>query len=86
MSTGDRTILGRISKRGNRYLRTLFMQGARVFAPASKLEKHSFGPWLTTAAKRLRHNVLATALANKLSPVKYFQGVERDGSQRLRIG
>ena len=30
MSTGDRTILGRISKRGNRYLRTLFMQGARV--------------------------------------------------------
>jgi len=30
MSTGDRTILGRISKRGNRYLRTLLMQGARV--------------------------------------------------------
>jgi transposase len=30
MSTGDRTILGRISKRGNRYLRTMIMQGARV--------------------------------------------------------
>src|SRR6185437_11320816 len=30
MSTGDRTILGRISKRGNSYLRTLFMQAARV--------------------------------------------------------
>ena len=30
MSTGDRTILGRISKRGNRYLRTLLMQGARI--------------------------------------------------------
>ena len=28
MSTGDRTILGRISKRGNRYLRTMIMQGA----------------------------------------------------------
>src|SRR6202035_6145208 len=26
MSTGDRTILGRISKRGNGYLRMLFMQ------------------------------------------------------------
>ena len=26
MSTGDRTILGRVSKRGNRYLRTLLMQ------------------------------------------------------------
>src|ERR1700751_5417827 len=30
MSTGDRTILGRITKRGNHYLRTLFMQGPRV--------------------------------------------------------
>ena len=28
MSTGDRTILGRISKRGNRYLRVLFVQAA----------------------------------------------------------
>jgi len=29
ISTGDRTILGRISRRDNRYLRTLFIQGAR---------------------------------------------------------
>ena len=29
-STGDRTILGRISKRGNRYLRVLFVQAAWV--------------------------------------------------------
>ena len=37
MSTGDRTILGRISKRGNGYLRMLFMQAARVILlrPAS---------------------------------------------------
>jgi len=26
-STGDRTILGKISKRGNKYMRTLFVQG-----------------------------------------------------------
>ena len=30
MSTGDRTILGSISKRGNRYLRVLFVQAAWV--------------------------------------------------------
>jgi transposase len=30
ISTGDRTILGRISKRGNSYLRMLFVQAARV--------------------------------------------------------
>ena len=72
MSTGDRTILGRISKRGNRYLRTLFMQGARVILlrPAN-WAKHSFGPWLTAAAKRLHHNVLATALANKLARIAW---------------
>jgi transposase len=72
MSTGDRTILGRISKRGNRYLRTLFMQGARVILlrPAN-WAKHSFGPWLTAASKRLHHNVLATALANKLARIAW---------------
>src|SRR6202047_4849888 len=53
MSTGDRTILGRISKRGNRYLRTLIMQGARVILlrPAN-WAKHSYGLWLTAAARR----------------------------------
>ena len=72
MSTGDRTILGRISKRGNRHLRTLFMQGARVILlrPAN-WARHSFGPWLTAAAKRLHHNVLATALANKLARIAW---------------
>ena len=30
ISTGDRTILGGISRRGNRYLRTLFIQGAHA--------------------------------------------------------
>ena len=51
MSTGDRTILGRISKRGNRYLRTLFMQGARaILLRPTNWVKHSFGPWLTAAA------------------------------------
>ena len=72
MSTGDRTILGRISKRGNRYLRTLFMQGARVILlrPAN-WAKHSFGSWLEAPAKRLHHNVLATALANKLARIAW---------------
>ena len=70
MSTGDRTILGRITKRGNRYLRMLFIQGARAIQlhPAS-WAKHSFGPWLTAAAQRLHCNVLTVALANKLARI-----------------
>lgn len=57
VSTGDRTILGRISKRGNRYLRTLIMQRARVILlrPAN-WAKHYLGLWLTAAAQRLPRN------------------------------
>ena len=70
MSTGDRTILGRITKRGNRYLRALFVQGAHAILlhPAS-WAKHSFGPWLTAAARRLHRHVLVIALANKLARI-----------------
>jgi len=72
MSTGDRTILGRISKRGNRYLRMLFIQGARaiLLRPAS-WAKHSFGSWLTAARRRLHRNALAVALANKLARIAW---------------
>src|SRR6516162_5849314 len=43
ISTGDRTILGKISKRGNRYLRVLFVQAAWVvlIKPMS-WERHGF--------------------------------------------
>jgi hypothetical protein len=33
ISTGDRTILGKISRQGNRYLRVLFVQAAWVVLP-----------------------------------------------------
>jgi transposase len=72
MSTGDRTILGRITKRGNGYLRMLFMQAARVILrrPTNWL-KHNFGAWLVRAAQRLHPNVLAAALANKLARIAW---------------
>jgi len=70
MSTGDRTILGRITKRGNRYLRTLFIQGARsILLHPTSWAKHGFGPWLGAMARRLHCNVLTVALANKLARI-----------------
>jgi transposase len=72
MSTGGRTILGRISKRGNTYLRTLFVRGARVILlRPENWTKHSFGPWLEAASRRLHRNVLAVALANKLARIAW---------------
>jgi len=72
ISTGDRTILGKISKLGNRYLRKLFVQAAWVVLvkPVS-WERHGLKPWIEAAKKRLHHNVLAIALANKLARIAW---------------
>jgi transposase len=72
LSTGARTVLGRISKRGNRYLRTLLSRliGSFLLRPVNWL-KHSFGSWLTAATQRLHHNVLTTALASKLAGIAW---------------
>jgi len=72
MSTGDRTVLGRISKRGNRYLRVLFVQAAWVVLIKPKIrERYGLNPWIEAAKKRLHHNVLAIALANKLARIAW---------------
>ena len=71
-STGGKPILGRISKRGSKYLRTLFIQAAHVILMRPhNWKKFSFGPWLTEAATRLHRNKLATALANKLARITW---------------
>ena len=72
MSTGGRTILGRISKRGNRYLRVLFVQAAWVVLIKPKSwERHGLESWIEAAKKRLHPNVLAIALANKLARIAW---------------
>ena len=53
MSTGGRTILGKISKRGNRYLRVLFVQAAWVVLIKPKSwERHGLKSWIEAAKKR----------------------------------
>jgi transposase len=72
ISTGDRTILGKISRRGNRYLRVLFVQAAWVVLIKPKTwERHGLKTWIEAAKKRLHHNVLAIALANKLARIAW---------------
>ena len=72
MSTGDRTILGKISKRGNRYLRVLFVQAAWVvLIKPQSWQRHGLKTWIEAAKKRLHHNVLAIALANKLARIAW---------------
>lgn len=71
-STGGRTILGRITKRGSRYLRMLFVQAAQVIMMRPKnWPKFSFGAWLEAASMRMSHNKLGVALANKLARIAW---------------
>jgi transposase len=72
ISTGDRTILGPISRRGNRYLRVLFVQAAWVVLVRPKSwERYGLKAWIEAARMRLHHNVLALALANKLARIAW---------------
>ena len=72
ISTGDRTVLGPISRRGNRYLRALFVQAAWVvLIKPQSWARHGFAAWIETAKKRLHRNVLAVALANKLARIAW---------------
>lgn len=71
-STGGRSILGGISKRGSSYLRMLFVQAARVIMMRKKLwPRFSFGAWLQQAAGRLNQFKLAIAFANKLARIAW---------------
>ena len=74
LSTGDRTILGSISKRGNRYLRSLFVQAAWVVLVKigpKHWDRYGLRSWIEAAKQRLHRNVLAIALANKLARIAW---------------
>ena len=71
-STGDRTILGKISKRGNRYVRTLFVQAAHVIlVKRPHAARQGLMPWIEKALKRMHRNLVAIALANKLARIAW---------------
>jgi transposase len=71
-STGGRTILGKISKRGNKYVRTLFVQAAHVvLVRRPRTARQGLWPWIEQASKRLHRNMLAIALANKLARIAW---------------
>lgn len=71
-STGGRTILGRITKRGSRYLRMLLVQAARIIMMRPHLwPNFSFGNWLAAAVTRMPGNKAAIALANKLARIAW---------------
>lgn len=66
-ATGGRQSLGRISKRGDSYLRRLLINGAQSVLRWAKKGKSS--PWLIALLERRPRSVVAVALANKMARI-----------------
>jgi len=66
-SSGGKDRLGNISKRGDRYLRSLFTTGALAVIRYAKIHGTGHRPWLTALLARRPTKVAAIALANKIA-------------------
>lgn len=68
-SSGEKRRLGRISKRGDTYLRSLLVHGARAVLWSAKNRKTSdrFRAWALNLQAKRGHNKAAVALANKIA-------------------
>ena len=66
-STGGKQKLLGISKRGNSYLRKLFVQGARAVLQFREKQSSGLRTWLAQLTSRTHYNVVGVALANKLA-------------------
>jgi len=70
-SSGGKTRLGRISLRGNVYLRTLLIHGGRSAVYAARRRSDPRSSWLNRLREISCHNVEAVALANKNARVAW---------------
>src|SRR5438067_5995253 len=76
-STGGKTRLGGITKRGNRYLRRLLINGASANLLRSKATKAD--PWVIGLRRRRPPLVVAVALANKNGAYRLGGDAAKDG-------
>lgn len=71
-STGGKARLFGITKRGNKYLRTLLIHGARAALPSLSQSDTPIGHWLKAMIERGVHrNAIIVALANKLARIAW---------------
>lgn len=64
-SSGGKTVLGHITKRGNSYLRKLFVHGARAAMAVRSRKATRTNQWAEQVFQRRGHNRAVVALANK---------------------
>jgi len=83
-SSGNSRYLGRISKKGDRYIRTLLTHGARSVLRAATVAKRAgrdidrLKSWALEVQARTNHNKAACALANKLARIAWAVWVKHE--------
>ena len=70
-STGGKARLYGISKRGNSYLRRMFIHGARAVLMRVKYDTAGLGQWVHQLEARTARNKVIVALANKLARIAW---------------
>ncbi len=70
-TTGGKPRLLGISKRGNVYLRTLLIHGARAALPSLAKSASLLGDWLRGLQARAHPNIVVVALASKLARIAW---------------
>jgi transposase len=70
-STGGKTRLYGISKRGNIYLRRMFIHGARAVLLRVKYDTAGLGHWVHQLEARAPRNKVIVAIANKLARIAW---------------
>src|SRR5829696_4816233 len=70
-TTGGKPKLLGITKRGNKYLRMMFIHGARAALPWLAQAQTPLGAWLWGLLARAHRNIAIVALANKLARIAW---------------
>ena len=83
-SSGNTRYLGRISKKGDRYIRTLLTHGARSVLRSATVARRAgrdidrLKGWALEVQARTNHNKAACALANKLARIAWAVWVKQE--------
>jgi transposase len=84
-STGDKAKLYGISKRGNLYLRRMFVHGARAVLLRVKYDTGGFGQWVRQLEARAPRNKVIVAIANKLARIAWAVLFRAEDYQHMAV-
>jgi transposase len=84
-SSGDKQIYLGISKRGNRYIRTLLIHGARAVLKNCSQKEDKLNLWLQALIERRGFNKAAVALANKNARILWAMATQEKEYDALLV-